>query len=570
MRIHLNSVLSSLACGAVLLAVAAPAQRLLVSADSSGPAGMYLRGYRPCTGQADGLFIPFGGGGFASPRSARGGPNGHIYVASEVNDNVVEFDANGAFVRVFVASGSGGLNQPYALDFGPDGHLYVTSWGNAQGSRVVRYHGATGALLGTFATLPSSVPQGLVFAPNGNLYVSSLQGHVVYECQAGTGTLVRTLSGSLSWPAGMAIGADGRLHVANSGSNSVARFDVATGAPLGLFVPSGSGGLSSPRDIAVDPRGNLLVSSFGGGGIKEYDAVSGAFLGDRVPPVVQPFPLSVAVIWPAGVRPYGRSTGGSAGRPCIGAGSTPLPGNAGFAITCSGVPPLTAGGLGLSRTALAAPLTLAGAGIWIDLGAPFLGVLPLASDAAGSAAIALPIPPDPLLAGLRVFAQAGWPEGGTPGGLAASRALDLTIQGPAAPPPPPPPITTVVASPAPVPFSYSSYPVFTAHPNLQHVFTPAAPETVSVAVNAAAFQMASCLSPWMYGRIVANNTVIAQGSIPIGTQSIALGGSFTSIPGQTNVVMFLVSFDCPSIYVPQAQVPPAGGAATLTLVRTPV
>jgi DNA-binding beta-propeller fold protein YncE len=110
----------------------------------------------------------------------------------------------------------------------------------------LRYNGTTGALLNTFVGVAGGLsnPQGLVFGPGGNLYVSN-------------------------------------------GSNEVLRFDGATGVLLGAFVKDNpattlvdeSGGLSSPSGLAFGPEGKFLfVSSQANDKILKYDRTSGAFV----------------------------------------------------------------------------------------------------------------------------------------------------------------------------------------------------------------------------------------------------------------------------------------------------
>ena len=68
---------------------------------------------------------------------------------------------------VFVAAGSGGLDGPFGLVFGPDGALYVSSGTTSQ---VLRYNGTTGAFLDAFVAAGSgglNIPSFLTFGPRG-------------------------------------------------------------------------------------------------------------------------------------------------------------------------------------------------------------------------------------------------------------------------------------------------------------------------------------------------------------------------------------------------------------------
>ena len=57
-------------------------------------------------------------------------------------------------------------------------------------------------------------------------------------------------SGGLSRARSSVFGPDGNLYVASADTNSVLRYNGATGAFIDAFVPSGSGGLNSPWDLA--------------------------------------------------------------------------------------------------------------------------------------------------------------------------------------------------------------------------------------------------------------------------------------------------------------------------------
>ena len=126
---------------------------------------------------------------------------GNLYVSDEINNYVLRFNGTtGALIGTF-ASG-GGLNSPAGLVFGPDGNLYVTSYPN----EVIRFNGTTGAPIGTFASGGGlNTPFGLVFGPDGNLYVSSEFSNEVIRYNGTTGALIGTFASGpeLSFPTGL-------------------------------------------------------------------------------------------------------------------------------------------------------------------------------------------------------------------------------------------------------------------------------------------------------------------------------------------------------------------------------
>jgi hypothetical protein len=110
----------------------------------------------------------------------------------------------GAFVRTF-ASG-GGLIGPTGLVFGPNGNLFVASESTFS---VLEYNGTTGAFVRTFTSGGGPVfPFGLAFGPSGDLFVSSVANNLVLEYNGTTGAFVRTIPsrGGLDLPTGLAFG----------------------------------------------------------------------------------------------------------------------------------------------------------------------------------------------------------------------------------------------------------------------------------------------------------------------------------------------------------------------------
>ena len=212
--------------------------------------------------------------GLAAPQGLVLGPDGHLYVASSGTSAILRYDGQtGAFLGAFVSSGSGGLANPTGLVFGADGNLYASSGTGA----ILRYDGQTGAFLGAFVPRGSgglTEPQGLVFGPDGNLYTGNLLtdrsdstggafGGEILRYDGRTGTFrdvfVPDRSGGLKGPKGLVFGPDGHLYVTNTTFNvvfgdfssfdvaEILRYDGQSGVFLDVFVPRGSGGLSGSR-----------------------------------------------------------------------------------------------------------------------------------------------------------------------------------------------------------------------------------------------------------------------------------------------------------------------------------
>src|SRR5262245_4373885 len=187
-------------------------------------------------------FVAPASGGLEHPSYMVFGPDGQndgnldLYVAAGHEGAIYRYDGTtGAFKGVFVTAASGGLDAPFGMVFGADGNLYVASgnWftssngpfytGDFPPGAVLRFEGPSGpnpgAFLGTFVAGGSgglASPNGILFGPDGDLYVAS-------SALAGHGALP-----------------------ARPGTSQVLRYDGTTGAFLGTFVTPDSGGLRFP------------------------------------------------------------------------------------------------------------------------------------------------------------------------------------------------------------------------------------------------------------------------------------------------------------------------------------
>ncbi|QDV26785.1 Calx-beta domain-containing protein [Aureliella helgolandensis] len=124
-------------------------------------------------------------------------------------------------------------------------------------------------------------PGGMVFGPDGNLYVASKISDSILRYDVATGefgnAFVLSGSGGLANPHGLVFGPDGNLYVTSRLTDEVLRYNGATGAFIDSFVTAGSGGMVNPIDLAFGPDGELYVSSRDTDQVLRYDGTTGAF-----------------------------------------------------------------------------------------------------------------------------------------------------------------------------------------------------------------------------------------------------------------------------------------------------
>ena len=238
--------------------------------------------YNGRTGAFVRTFVPYGGGGLNSPADLTFGPNGDLFVSDHFK--VLEYNGTtGAFVRTFVPYGGGGLLSPADLKFGPNGDLFVSDH-----FKVQEYDGVTGAFVKTFVPPGSGGLGNMVFGPNGDLFVSDSSAGTILEYNGKTGAFVSIFvtkgSGGLINPSGLAFGPHGELFVGSNGNTfpsadaAVLEYDGTTGAFVKTFVPFLGGGLIHPAGMALGPNGDLFVADALLGAVLEYDGTTGTFV----------------------------------------------------------------------------------------------------------------------------------------------------------------------------------------------------------------------------------------------------------------------------------------------------
>ncbi len=193
--------------------------------------------------------------------------------------------STGAFIDEFISPpNNGGLGSPTGLIFGPDGNLYVSSIDTRQ---ILRYNGATGAFIDAFASVGDSQTAALYFVFRAKaipaIPVSALT--VTPTTVAGGKTAIGTVKIKSTAPQG------GEL-VALASTNSAAH------VPANIVVPSGM--TSASFTITTDQ-----VSSNVTGAIKATSAA----VTKSVNLTVRPISVQSVTLVPSSVTGGGVSIG---------------------------------------------------------------------------------------------------------------------------------------------------------------------------------------------------------------------------------------------------------------------
>ena len=206
-------------------------------------------------------------------------------MASANNDRVLRYDGRtGAFIDVFIQNGVNGLpandlDYPVDLTYGPDGALYVSSQLN---DSILRFNATTGAFLGTF--IPSGTggldgPSGIGFF-NGDLFVAGRFSSRAY-CYDGT-------TGAFELEIGAARHSD---WISAPTETSMSPAAQTTGLSASTPRPAQTSATSSPQEAANCRRPSALSSAqmpismspvFNTGIIERYNGTTGAPISDFV------------------------------------------------------------------------------------------------------------------------------------------------------------------------------------------------------------------------------------------------------------------------------------------------
>ena len=213
------------------------------------------------------------GGRLDGVLGSRIGPDGKLYVASEINNRIERYDPRtGRFLDVF-ARGRG-LAHPTAVTFAGDYVLVA----NFDDSSIAKY-GADGRFAGYLSKGRMSGPDvGTVVGPDGALYVPSFNDGSVLKLDPATGAFLSYFIP----PKGLAqprtiLFRNGLVYVSSDSGNQVVRYRM-DGTRVDIFVPRGSGGLRGASGMAFGEDGYLYVTSWRNNRVLRFRESDGAFV----------------------------------------------------------------------------------------------------------------------------------------------------------------------------------------------------------------------------------------------------------------------------------------------------
>jgi tripartite motif-containing protein 71 len=212
--------------------------------------------------------------------------NDRIYVADQYSHRVIVFNtADGQLLESIGSYGTTGT-RTFGLAIDASGHLFLADRNSGKIRKLdpnyetVVVFGGLGTSDGEFEALTD-----LAVSPDGQrVYAIDESRHRVQIFDAQSGAFLGKFgsngsgNGQFRFPAGLAVGANGRVYVSDRDNHRVQIFD-ANGTFLSKFGQEGAfdGYFNSPRGVTVMPNGGVAVADHGNKRIQIFDQ-DGKFL----------------------------------------------------------------------------------------------------------------------------------------------------------------------------------------------------------------------------------------------------------------------------------------------------
>ena len=250
---------------------------------------------------------------------------GNFYISDSSNNRIRRVDGQSTVISTVAGNGTPGyggdgavgtagmISDPAGIAIDGAGDIYFADTGNHVIRRIDAITGflstvaGTGTVQGytgdnhlaTAATL--SLPEGLAFDANGNLYIADTGNNVIREVNASTG-MITTVAGTgvagyngdgitattakLDSPWNLVVGPDNSLYIADLMNQRIRQV-----SPLGIITTiagngnqgfAGDGGVASqselnePAAVILDPAGDVYIADSGNNRIREISAAPNA------------------------------------------------------------------------------------------------------------------------------------------------------------------------------------------------------------------------------------------------------------------------------------------------------
>ena len=190
------------------------------------------------------------------PQSVAVHPGGQFFFVAEQGNNRVQcFHFNGQHRGILP-----NFRAPSAVTFDTEGHLWIADTGNA---RVLRYNINSGQHIGGLSQSQGILrPIGLVCDISHNIYITDASTNDVtrytYFGQRGhaLGEIRR-----LNAPHQVAVDTEGRIYLAESGANRLHIFDMHGNSLVTMDTPMAKlGSFRAPAGVALGPNGEIYVA----------------------------------------------------------------------------------------------------------------------------------------------------------------------------------------------------------------------------------------------------------------------------------------------------------------------